>query len=146
MTALSQLQRVLIVDDDPACRALLEAIFETHGYGVTATDSVIGASALITQSRPDVIMLDLALPYRSGASWLAQLKANPATVGIPVIILSALSDVMPKERRELAQAVIQKPFRTSALLETVRALCVRTQVVDVTLRRDSASSQLLGRL
>lgn len=146
MAGPTQLQRVLIVDDDPACRVLMEAIFEAHGFGVTATDSVIGASALITQSRPDVIMLDLALPYRSGASWLAQLKANPATAGIPVIILSAMPDLLPRERRGLAQAVMQKPFRTSELLETVRMLCARSQIVDVTLRRDSVSSRPLGSL
>ena len=147
MTAHSQQQRrVLIVDDDAACRALLEAIFETHGYVVTATDSVIGASALIVQSRPNVIMLDLALPYRSGASWLAQLKSSPMTAGIPVIILSALPDVLPRERRGLAQAVMQKPFRTAALLDTVRMLCTNGPRTEPTLPHDSASIQPLGLL
>lgn len=146
MTVPDQPQRVLIVDDDPTFRALLEAIFESHGFAVTSTDSVIGASALLTQSRPNVILLDLALPYRSGASWLAQLKANPATADIPVVILSALPDVLPKERRGLAQAVIQKPFRTSTLLDTVRALCTRAAFSDPQNLLDSANIRRLGSL
>ncbi len=146
MTVLSHKQRVLVVDDDPTCRALLEAIFETHRYTVTATDSVIGASALIVQARPSIILLDLALPYRSGASWLAQLKASPATADIPVIILSAHPDVLPRERRGLAQAIVQKPFRTSSLLDTVRMLCGRGSMTDLRLQTDSASSQRLGSL
>lgn len=146
MTALSPMHRVLVVDDDPTCRALLEAIFETHGYTVTATDSVIGASALLAQSRPNVILLDLALPYRSGASWLAQLKADPVTEAIPVIILSAAPDVLPRERRGLAQAVIRKPFRTATLLDTVQSLCAARPTKAPTRLSDSASIQPLGLL
>jgi DNA-binding response OmpR family regulator len=146
MTALGQMQRVLVVDDDPSCRALLEAIFESHGYTVTSTDSVIGASALIAQARPNVIMLDLALPYRSGASWLAQLKASPATADIPVVIVSALPEVLPKERRGLAQAVVQKPFRTSELLNSVRALCAPTVSGPPTRRSEPANTRRLGSL
>jgi FixJ family two-component response regulator len=54
--------------------------------------------------------------------------------------------VLPRERRGLAQAVIQKPFRTSALLDTVRMLCARDLTKDATVRTDSASTQRLGSL
>ena len=146
MTAPSPTRRILVVDDDPTCRALLEAIFESHGFAVTATDSVIGASALLAQSRPHVILLDLALPYRSGASWLAQLKADPETAGIPVVILSAAPDVLPRERRGLAQAIIRKPFRTATLLDTVQSLCIDRAPTGPTLLNDSVSIQPLGLL
>jgi two-component system phosphate regulon response regulator PhoB len=145
MTVLSDRPRILIVDDDPACRALLDAIFDVHGFQVTKTDSVLGASELIAQIRPSVILLDLALPYRSGASWLAQLKANPETAHIPVVILSAVSDTLPRERRELAHAVIRKPFRTRTLVETIQAVLGGEIVAErdlITL--DPASSRPLG--
>jgi len=137
-------QRILVVDDDPICRSILDAVFDMYGFDVTTTDSVLGASELIVRFRPDVILLDLALPYRSGASWLTQLKADPQTSHIPVVILSALPDVLPHERRSLAHAVVRKPFRTRPLVETVRAACTDVAFLSREVRIDPASSQPLG--
>jgi DNA-binding response OmpR family regulator len=131
MTVRPNRQRILIVDDDPACRVLLDDIFEQHGFQVTHIDSVLAASELIARVRPTVILLDLELPYRSGASWLARLRAQPQTAHIPVVILSALPDVLPRERRELAQAFVRKPFQARTLVETVQAVCAGTLVADV---------------
>lgn len=144
MTVLPESQRILIVDDDPGSRALLDEIFEQHGFQVTHIDSVLGAFEVIARVRPTVILLDLALPYRSGASWLARLKAQPATADIPVVILSALPDVLPRERRELAQALVQKPFRTGALVETVRAACADARRSDPEITIDRVSTPPLG--
>ena len=143
---VTERHRILIVDDDPACRALLDTIFDMYGYEVTSTDSVLGASALVAADRPAVILLDLALPYRSGASWLAQLRADPATASIPVIILSAQPDVIPRERRELAQAVIRKPFRTRTLVEAVQAVARGATIVEGDFRIDPGSTRPLGSL
>ena len=57
---LHQRDRVLVVDDDPTCRALLDAIFDMYGFDVFTTDTVLGASALIASFKPNVILLDLA--------------------------------------------------------------------------------------
>jgi DNA-binding response OmpR family regulator len=146
MTVCHTAQRILIVDDDPTCRALLDSIFEMNGFEVTHTDSVLGVSGLVARVRPTVILLDLALPYRSGASWLAQLKAQPDTADIPVVILSDLPDMLPRERRELAGAVVRKPFRAGALLETVRAVCASAALVEADVRTDPASSPHLESL
>jgi DNA-binding response OmpR family regulator len=121
MTVPSESQHILIVEDDPGCRALLNAIFDANGFQVTATDSVLGASELIERLAPDVIVLDLALPYRSGASWLVELKADPDTAHIPVVILSAHPTVLPEGRRRLAHAILGKPFQTRSLLAAIRS-------------------------
>lgn len=141
-----QRDRVLVVDDDPACRALLDAIFDMYGFDVFTTDTALGASTLIASFQPNVIVLDLALPYRSGASWLAQLKANPSTAGIPVVILTSMPDLLPTERRAHASAIVGKPFRTRQLVDTVRAACARATLVSAPVRSDSASTQPLGSL
>jgi DNA-binding response OmpR family regulator len=144
MTVPPDSQRILIVDDDPDSRALLDEIFEQHGFQVTHIDSVLAASEVIARVKPTVILLDLALPYRSGASWLARLKAQPATADIPVVILSALPDVLPRERRRLAQALVQKPFRAGALVETVRAVCARARRPDAEIMIDPTSTPPRG--
>jgi CheY-like chemotaxis protein len=65
--------------------------------------------------------LDLGLPYRSGAALLADLKAHPATAVIPVIVVSAYTDALPRERAALAAAVIAKPFAPATLLAALHA-------------------------
>jgi DNA-binding response OmpR family regulator len=116
-------QSVLIVEDDPGCRALLQAIFVSNGFRVTSTDSVLGASELVERLRPNVIVLDLALPYRSGASWLVDLKSDRETANIPVVILSAHPTVLTESRRKLAHAIIGKPFQTQSLMAAIRTAC-----------------------
>ena len=143
---LQQRDRILVVDSHQPSRALLDAIFDLHGFDVFSTDTVLGASALIASFRPNVILLDLALPYRSGASLLAQVKANPDTASIPVVILTAMPDMLPSERRRQAAAIVQKPFHTRALVETVRAACARHMVMTGPVRIDSGSIQHLGSL
>jgi len=142
--SVTDLQHILIVDDDPACRALLDATFERRGFQVTHIDSVLGASELIARVRPTVILLDLALPYRSGAGWLARLKAHPETAQIPVVILSAMSDVLPTERRNLARAVVSKPFSARRLVQTVEAACTGLRLAEAELTSVPASTRPLG--
>ena len=112
---------VLIIDDDPAIVRLLQAILEPAGYAVTAADSALGAAALVRRLRPHVILLDLGLPYRSGAALLAELKADPATADVPILVVSGLAETLPAQRRALAAEVIDKPFSPRELLDAVRA-------------------------
>ena len=65
--------------------------------------------------------MDLGLPYRSGAALLVDLKANPATAAVPVIVVSAYTDALPRERVALAAAVIAKPFAPATLLAALLA-------------------------
>ena len=112
-------RRVLVVEDDPDLSEFLALRLRAEGYAVEAVDSIFGVADLIRRSRPDVILLDLALPYRSGASLLEALKADPATAGIPVVVVSAMAEMLGPRRRALAHAVIAKPFKTTAVLEAV---------------------------
>lgn len=145
MTVTADRRRILIVEDDPGCRALLQAIFVSHGFRVTSTDSVLGASELIERLRPDVIVLDLALPYRSGASWLVELKADPETAGIPVVVLSTHPTVLPEGRRRMAHAVLAKPFQIGTVIAAIQSACEGADAASAAIS-DSASSQPLGSL
>ena len=63
--------RVAVIEDDLAFREVLTEVLTDAGYSVTATDSVLGMKALVRRERPHVIVLDIGLPYRSGA-WKRQ--------------------------------------------------------------------------
>ena len=115
-------RRALVIEDDPIIQRLLENILKPEDYAVTTTDSALGAMDLVRRLRPQVILLDLGLPYRSGATLLAELKADPATADVPVVVVSAMDEVLTDERRAQAAAVLAKPFSPRTLLEAVRAV------------------------
>lgn len=114
-------RRVLVVEDDRSVLETLVHLLTVQGFAVTATGSVVGTLSLVRRQQPDLIILDLGLPYRSGVSFLAELKADPQTQHIPVIVVSALLGLLPAEHRALVAGVLAKPFDIHALMATVRA-------------------------
>ena len=113
--------RVLVIEDDADTAALWTDVLTAQGYAVTALNSALGVAAQLRAARPAVVLLDLGLPYRSGASLLAELKADPATAGLPVVVLSAAPDTLPPEYRAWAAAVLEKPVDLRTLRAVVRA-------------------------
>lgn len=117
-------QRVLLVEDEPniieAIRFLLSRdgwIVETHADGATAV-------AAIDKKRPDVVILDVMLPNKSGFDILRELRALPDHVERPVMMLTARGQ---KKDRDMAEAAgvssfMTKPFSNAEMLEAVRAL------------------------
>jgi DNA-binding response OmpR family regulator len=114
-------RRVLVIEDDAGTAALWTDVLTAQGYAVTAQGSALGVAAQLRAQRPDALLLDLGLPYRSGASLLSELKADPATAGIPVVVLSAAPETLPPEYRSLAAAVLEKPVALATLSAVVRA-------------------------
>jgi signal transduction histidine kinase/CheY-like chemotaxis protein len=82
-------KRVLVVDDDPDARTMLAKILNEEGAEVVAAASGDEAMALIAQSPPDLVLLDLMMPGMSGFEMVARLRAQPAGVAIPIMIVSA---------------------------------------------------------
>jgi DNA-binding response OmpR family regulator len=132
----TEMHRILVVEDDPKSPGLLSASLGALGFDVITTDSALSAGQIVERYQPSAILLDLVLPFRSGAALLVALKANAHTADIPVFIVSELTEVLTDDRRSLAAAVIRKPFRPLALAELVREACERSLAV----RSGSASS------
>ena len=117
--------RVLVIDDDANLRTLLKLLFEHRGYDVLlAPDGEIGM-ALAEGGRPDVILLDVAMPYRNGLEVYLDLQNNPQTASIPVLVASAALT-----RREIeawfglphVKEVLAKPFDINALCERIETI------------------------
>ena len=83
---------ILIVDDETHNRKLLELLLQPEGYATLCAASGEEALALIAQSPPDLILLDIMMPGMDGYSVAAQLKADPVTANIPIIMVTALAD------------------------------------------------------
>jgi DNA-binding response OmpR family regulator len=115
-------RRVLVVEDDERVASVWTQALADEGYEVRTQESALGMAGLLRAWRPDVLLLDLGLPYRSGASLLAELKGDPATAAIPVVIVSAAPDALPPEYRGLAAAVLAKPFDLERVLALLAGL------------------------
>ncbi|HVF76624.1 MAG TPA: response regulator transcription factor [Acidimicrobiales bacterium] len=119
--------RVLVADDDNDVRRLLTANLEFEGYTVAGCDNGDDARSLARTMAPDVIVLDVMMPKRDGFDVLAALKSNPATRGIPVVLLSAKAndeDVW-KGWRAGADYYVTKPFNLDELLRFIEQAVTR---------------------
>jgi DNA-binding response OmpR family regulator len=112
---------VLVADDDHDVRRLLVENLVLEGYRVTSCDNGDDARDLARTTAPDVIVLDVMMPKRDGFDVLAALKSNPATRGIPVVLLSAKArdeDVWQGWRAG-ADYYVTKPFNLDELLRFI---------------------------
>ncbi len=117
-------RRVLLIEDEPN---IIEAIsfilsrdgwtVHTHSDGQTATDKV-------REGRPELVILDVMLPGRSGFDILRDLRADPATADIPVLMLTARGQTKDREMADRlgVSRFMTKPFSNAEVLESVRAL------------------------
>jgi len=111
---------ILIIDDDEDFQTILQNIFKQSGYKVRSLfDGEIGPS-LDTYPHPDIILLDMDLPFVNGVEVGKLLKSNESTKNIPVIMVSAnpFLDELCKEAG--AVDYVQKPFNLKTLIQKVR--------------------------
>ncbi len=113
---------ILIVDDEPANLSMLSHLLRPD-YQVRAANS--GESALrvaTSEPRPDLILLDVMMPGMDGYTVLDRLRKNPATVDIPVIFVTALTDLDDEEHGLAlgASDYIAKPIKPAVVLARVR--------------------------
>ena len=112
---------VLVVDDDPNIRSLLQQELTDAGYVVRLAEDGRKALALIREETPGLVILDVMMPELNGFDVAAVLKNDPATMDIPIIILSIVED---KERgfRLGVDRNLTKPIDTATLFHEVDTL------------------------
>ena len=109
---------VLVVDDDPSMRKVLQRRVETWGYAVLSAGGGAEALRLAQERQPDLILLDVMMPGLDGLEVCRQLARAPSTRHIPVILISAKASQISGEEVEAsgAFAALQKPYDPSDLL------------------------------
>ena len=121
MQPLADADRVLLIDDDPWVRSVLDELLRDEGYRVVRAATGGEGLRLAEQTRPAVILLDLHLPDTPGVQMLRTLKDRAATREIPVLVVSAHPELL-RECQDCAEGVHSKPFDLTALLDHVRRL------------------------
>ncbi|AJY50876.1 MULTISPECIES: response regulator [Halomonadaceae] len=121
--------KVLVVDDEPNIVLSLEFLMEQAGFEVVTAEDGEQALARVTDSQPDLLLLDISLPGISGFDVLERLRNEEATAQLPIIMLTAHGRDVEREKGMAlgADDYITKPFSTQSLVEKVKALLIKEQ-------------------
>ena len=114
--------KILIVDDEPGIVELLVEYLEDRDYEVVTAEDGATAVAQIYREKPDVVLLDLMLPVMNGYGVLQELRQNPQSKNLPVVMLT---DVSPSEGEQAAVELgvthyMSKPWQLSSLEAVIR--------------------------
>ena len=125
-------RRILIVDDEPNIVTSLEFLMRGSSYEVQVARNGEEALRRAESFRPDLILLDVMMPQRSGFEVCQKIRDSRALRDVKIIMLTAKGRDAEKDRGlELgANAYVTKPFSTKELMNTVRALLSESKVRD----------------
>lgn len=117
-------ETILVVDDEPANRELLEAILVEEGYTVVQAEDGPQAIDATSLSPPDLVLLDLLMPGMNGLEVCERLKRAPRTAHIPIIVITAVRNVSAKEAALTrgADDFLTKPVQSAELRARVSAI------------------------
>jgi CheY-like chemotaxis protein len=115
---------VAVIDDDATTREAIQAILEFDGYEVIAFADAVAAQRSFVSSQPNLVILDMLLGQQSGIDVLDQLRLNPITANIPVVVCSAanLSSAELARLERLGCVLLSKPFELDDLLQAAENL------------------------
>ena len=116
--------RVLLIEDEPNIIEAIRFILSRDGWAVDVHSDGATAVEAVGQRNPDIVILDVMLPNRSGYDILADLRAGEGTRDLPVLMLTARGQVKDREMAERygASRFMTKPFSNADVLNSVREL------------------------
>lgn len=119
------MSRILVIDDEPAIRTVLQTMLTREGYTVVCAKNGKAGLEAFTQDKPDLVITDIIMPEKEGIEIIQTIrKTDPQ---IPVIAISgggraANVDFLPLATKFGATATLGKPFGATKLLDLVRSL------------------------
>jgi len=116
-------KQILVIDDDPGFRLLLQKLLESAGYLVNAADEGQAGIESAWSTRPDLVISDMDMPINDGYKTIRMFRGDPS-LRVPLIIVSGAVDIRDAQRvlDAGADAFFQKPVNQPALLAKVAEL------------------------
>ncbi|MBW4651773.1 MAG: response regulator [Kaiparowitsia implicata GSE-PSE-MK54-09C] len=118
------MSRVLVVEDSVTQREMITDLLKGSGLDVTVASDGVEALEQIQVKNPDLVVLDIVMPRMNGYEVCRQIKSNPTTQNIPVVMCSSKGEEFDRYwgMKQGADAYIAKPFQPTELVGTVKQL------------------------
>jgi two-component system KDP operon response regulator KdpE len=119
--------RILLADDDPAVHRMVQRVAAEFGHELIPVRKGVAVLAMALESKPDLIVLDIGFPDADGRDVLAQLKAEPRTAEIPVLVWSGRHDLDSERRIAISLGAEDYVEKTDAplLMRKIERLLLR---------------------
>jgi DNA-binding response OmpR family regulator len=117
------MKKILLVEDEPALQKAMSHALEGEGYNVISASDGEEGFALAKKEKPDLVLLDLMLPKKDGFTVLTELKSDPETKDLSVIILSNLENSTDVEKALAAGAttyLVKTNYKLEEVLEKIK--------------------------
>ncbi len=129
-----QRRHVLVIDDEPDLTSYISSILEGSQYTVQTANNANDAEKIINDSPPDLILLDLMMPGRTGIQLFSRLKGSKQTRDIPLIMVTGIKDKLNIDWREITSKMkarrpdgfVEKPIEPVRLMNAVEEVFAAT--------------------
>jgi CheY-like chemotaxis protein len=127
--------RVLVVDDDPDIIEYLSTLLEDHGYQVGSATNAASALTEVAAFRPDVVLIDVLMPGKSGLDLLVNLRRDERWQDLPLVVVTGNDQILEDDCQSYLGAhqnvrgpdgVLSKPIDRNTLLAVLHQLCSRS--------------------
>jgi DNA-binding response OmpR family regulator len=115
------MKTILVVDDEFGIADTLSSVLTDEGYRVMVAMNGEEGLARMGEVKPDLVIVDFMMPVKSGPDMVREMKASAELAGVPIILMSAVSESMVREECEFT-AFLRKPFDIDKLLATIASI------------------------
>ena len=116
---------ILICDDDEGILKILCLVLKNFGFNVISEKNSLNVFSMVTLGKPDLLLVDLWMPALNGDEVIRDLKNNPATSNIPIILISASPEANVVAAETGADGFLAKPFQLQELMGLIESkLCL----------------------
>jgi len=127
-------KHVLVIDDEPDISSYIASILEGSQYSVQTANSAMEGETIMRNRRPDLILLDLMMPGRTGIQFFVRLKGNDETKDIPLIMVTGIKDklnidwqeIVSKLKARVPDGFVEKPIEPVHLMNVVEDVLTQT--------------------
>jgi DNA-binding response OmpR family regulator len=117
-------KRILLIDDERVIHTFLQALLAREGFSVNSAYDALQGPLIARNTRPDLVILDIAMPGGGGYKVFERLRAMPGTARVPVLVYSAVpkSHVEQQIHEAADVAFLEKPAAPEEIVATVKKL------------------------
>jgi DNA-binding response OmpR family regulator len=114
------MKKILVIDDEQFILDSVTKVLNNEGYKTLTAKTITDARILIEIEKPDLVITDIMVPHLGGFEIVEEMKINPETKDIPVILITGMDKEILANTRLETNACISKPFSSETLVTTVK--------------------------